>query len=146
MRMIALSLLYGAAWMFAPAPAAHAAPVPVDAPVCHAVVGEPPTPGIDIVSFAAVDCAQQPDQLRWVATLQFQPSANHPWFSADFDQLEKTYPLHQSVPLSAKCEEGYWRKQIEIWQRTAGKSWHGLYFSDERIVYKNDCIEHTHIF
>jgi hypothetical protein len=143
--MIALSLLYGAAWMFAPVPA-HAAPVPVDAPVCHAVVGQPPYPGIDIVAMAGVDCRQQADQLRFVATLQFQPSENHPWFSADTDQIDSTWPLKHTVPLSARCEEGFWRTQVEIWEKTAGKSWHGLYFSNEQIVHKNDCIEHTHIF
>ncbi|SRR6266702_1235660 len=126
---------------------AQAAPPPmVDGPVCHAVVGPAPTPGLSVIAFAGVDCHQQPDKLRWVATLQFQPHEYTPWFSADFDQLEKTYPLHQSVPLSAKCEEGYWRTMIEVWETIAGKTWHGVYLSAEAIIHKTDCTEHIHPF
>lgn len=125
----------------------HANPLGPHAPVCRAVVGDKPyAHGLYVVANAGVDCLQQADQLRWVATLQFQREGQSIWSRANEDGSEKTFPLHMTLPLGARCEEGFWRTQVEIWQKTAGVSDHGLFYSAETIAHKSDCHEDIHIF
>lgn len=138
MRRAVIPVMMGAAVLGSCAPA-HAAPGPNDAPVCHAVVDQPHVPGDTIVTAPGVDCHQQADQLRFEVTLQFQPSENHPWFSADHHVQSGTLPLRQYVPLAAKCEPGFWRNMVEVWETTAGHQWHRVYLSPERTVQLHEC-------
>lgn len=120
---------------------AHADPIRL--PVCRAILDDPPVAdGMYVVSFARIECQQQPDALRTVAMLQFRYDGAKTWSTAHEEDSEVAPATRLTIPLGARCEVGNYRVLVDLYERIAGHTFpRRTYVSPEKHADVWNCME-----